>query len=85
MLTTPNSADSKWMPWECGYVDGLNGKAAVLPITNDGSDNYRGQEYLGVYPYVTRTGVSGTLYIRESVDVWCPFAVWLAGGKPTKH
>ena len=49
--TTKNSSESKWMPWELGYMDGEKSKAAILPVFNDESsntDNYQGQEYLGV-------------------------------------
>jgi hypothetical protein len=52
--TTENSSSSKWMPWELGYKDGHSGKCAILPISQHQSTNtYRGQEYLGIYPYVT--------------------------------
>jgi hypothetical protein len=48
--TSPNSPDSKWMPWELGYMDGHNGKAAILPILDRPGESVSGQEYLGVYP-----------------------------------
>lgn len=25
-VTTTNATNSKWMPWECGYFDGLDSK-----------------------------------------------------------
>ncbi len=50
--TSPNSPDSKWMPWELGYMDGHNGKAAIMPILDRVGDSTAGQEYLGVYPDV---------------------------------
>ncbi len=50
--TTPSSSDSKWMPWECGYMDGKRSRSAILPLTHTGISTYEGQEYLGVYPYV---------------------------------
>jgi hypothetical protein len=26
------SAESKWMPWELGFCDGLHGKVAIVPV-----------------------------------------------------
>lgn len=51
--TSERSSDSKWMPWELGYFDGLkNGKVGILPIVEPGNDSFYGQEYLGLYrPY----------------------------------
>ena len=51
-VSTQNSSNSKWCPWELGFVDGLKGRVAILPILNEESNRYKGQEYLGIYPYV---------------------------------
>lgn len=54
--TSENSPNSKWMPWELGYFDGKkNKKVAILPINKDNSsnENFEGQEYLGLYFYVS--------------------------------
>ena len=55
--TSENSKNSKWMPWELGYFDGIkNKRVAILPIKkedNKFNDNFKGQEYLGLYYYVT--------------------------------
>lgn len=55
--TSENSPSSKWMPWELGYFDGIKDKrVAILPIKkreNDFDENFKGQEYLGLYYYVT--------------------------------
>jgi hypothetical protein len=46
--TSPNS---KWMPWELGYFDGLRrGNVGILPIVQSTGKNFNGQEYLGLYP-----------------------------------
>lgn len=51
-LTTENASTSRWMPWECGYFDGLKEKVAILPLSKEDVGNqYYGQEYLGLYPY----------------------------------
>lgn len=57
-ISTSNSTSSKWCPWELGVSDGFNGKVCILPIMN--SSTFKGQEYLGLYPYLdyetTQTG-----------------------------
>jgi hypothetical protein len=55
-VATDNSSESVWMPWELGYVDGTKGKVAILPILQEvfAEEEYYGQEYLGIYPYVSR-------------------------------
>jgi hypothetical protein len=60
-----NAAASKWMPWELGYSDAFHGRVAILPIAPAGQvvQAYRGQEYLGIYPYVDEVG--GLLYINS--------------------
>ncbi len=56
--TTPSSSDSKWMPWECGYMDGKKNRVAILPLTESGQ-SYAGQEYLGIYPYIDEAPPDG--------------------------
>lgn len=53
MVSTPNSKDSKWIPWELGLGDGFNGyeNVIVLPVTNN-MDIWREQEYFEIYGYV---------------------------------
>jgi hypothetical protein len=47
-----NAPASKWMPWELGYFDGINGKVAILPIVKTNKASYLGTEYLGIYEYI---------------------------------
>jgi hypothetical protein len=86
--TTHSSSNSKWMPWECGFVDGRKGKSAILPVTQYATNDYQGQEYLGIYPYITeennKDGKS-TLYVNHSPSEYCTFREWLAGKTPTKR
>jgi len=52
-VTTSNIANSKWCPWELGYMDGKkNGRCAILPVVEAGGSVFSGQEYLGLYPYI---------------------------------
>lgn len=53
--TSESSPNSKWMPWELGYFDGLRqGRIAVLPLVAAEGAGFQGQEYLGLYPVVER-------------------------------
>ncbi|MCE4540783.1 toll/interleukin-1 receptor domain-containing protein [Pelomonas sp. P7] len=83
--TTQSSSGSKWMPWELGYMDGFNGRAAVLPIAKSNTQSYSGQEYLGIYPYVqedpNRKG-DKKLWIHRSPNTYVVFEDWLEGKDP---
>jgi hypothetical protein len=58
-ITTKNSSESKWMPWELGYFDGhRKGLVGILPVMNSENDSFNGQEYLGLYPKVERLPVA---------------------------
>lgn len=88
--TSENSPNSKWMPWELGYFDALKGKVAILPIVQqtDNSDNFRGQEYLGLYPYVVKSGAAGgamALWISDSPSKYTSLRKWLSGGVLVEH
>lgn len=88
---TPNSAESKWMPWECGYFDGKYGRSAILPLTDMPMNHYAGQEYLGVYPYVVEDPVTvngrqkRVLWVQTSPKEYCTLSAWLTGSQPTYH
>ena len=52
---TPQSPDSKWMPWELGYFDGFKPHFVwILPLVASYDSEFRGQEYLGLYPTVDK-------------------------------
>ena len=53
--TSPNTTNSRWMPWELGYFDGLRGgKVGILPVVSRMGETFVGQEYLGLYPRYER-------------------------------
>lgn len=86
---TTNSLESKWMPWELGYCDGKHGKVAIVPIADSptNSESYVGQEYLGLYPYVTKTAIKDDpqtfqLWINRSEQEYVQFTRWLEGVQP---
>lgn len=80
-VTTENAEDSKWMPWECGYFDGIKDKVAILPIKKHSSDNeYKGQEYLGLYPYCLKennTAHKPCLWIHKDKNNYLLYETWL--------
>lgn len=83
--TTDNSSSSKWMPWELGFKDGESGKAAILPLQDNRPDHFKGQEYLGIYPYVTQqinTINQEKLWVRWSSTCYVIFDDWLSGAQP---
>ena len=87
--TTKASTQSKWMPWECGYVDGKQERSAILPLTETAATGYKGQEYLGIYPYITENTIEGKntwiLWVHRSLNVYCTFDGWLKGQEPCEH
>ena len=75
-VTSANASSSKWMPWELGLMDGMKGKVAICPLTRDRyATEYQGQEYLGLYPYVTE--VATMLWINEDSKHYNRFERWL--------
>jgi len=48
---TPSASESAWMPWELGYFDALKpGYVWILPLVELSDSEFKGQEYLGLYP-----------------------------------
>ncbi|MEK3714047.1 TIR domain-containing protein [Paenibacillus sp. FSL R7-0333] len=90
--TSINTTNSKWMPWELGYFDGINGNVAIMPISElpQTSEQYNGQEYLGLYNYLTKDTIKNTsimtLWVHESSKSYIKIDSWLKGVQPTdKH
>ncbi|TFB13573.1 TIR domain-containing protein [Filobacillus milosensis] len=80
--TSEHSTESVWMPWELGYFDALKGKVAILPLTirSNSIDEYKGQEYLGLYEYAVRTGTS--IFIHSDEKNFVGFERWIKGVNP---
>ena len=74
-----NSPNSKWMPWELGYFDGYKAKGCVLPLVDQPtiSEDFKGTEFVGLYPYVVKTGDS--FYIHENSDNYMKLTRWING------
>lgn len=90
-VTTSNSSNSKWCPWELGYLDGKKGKSAIFPVLeiSTTTNDFTGTEFLGVYPYITKATISGTtketLCVHENATTYVLLKEWLEGHKPSKH
>lgn len=80
--TSDNSPDSKWMPWELGYFDAHKGSVAVLPIVDEGQE-FRGQEYLSLYPYIDKT--DKILWVNDGKGGYVNMKEWLGGKMPYKR
>ena len=91
-LATGNSANSKWCPWELGYFDGKSqtSRCCILPVLSNSATSYNGQEYLGLYPYLTYSKYTK----KDAYDFWVHeqnsskyivLSSWLKGEKPYNH
>lgn len=78
---SPNSGLSTWMPWELGYFDGTTGKIAILPIVAKDEREYKGNEYLGLYPYLDYVAPEGStepiFWVNRSFFVYADLDQWL--------
>ena len=53
--TSVNANVSKWMPWEIGFMDGYTPhRCAILPVSQVQKEDYKGKEYLSLYPYLKK-------------------------------
>ena len=60
MFVTPNSKDSRWVPWELGLADGEKGEypVALFPAaTTKGDQFWAEQEYLQLYSVIVWGGI----------------------------
>lgn len=73
-VATKNATNSKWMPWELGFFDGFKSEAiAILPLTENENDTYDGQEYLSLYPLVTKDKYSNgqsDVFVEDKPTQW---------------
>jgi hypothetical protein len=56
------------MPWELGYFDGFKPMFVwILPLVMDYDSEFKGQEYLGLYPTVDKlASIAGQLNLGFS-------------------
>lgn len=78
-----HSTQSRWMPWELGFFDGVKGLVGILPVFQYKQDVFKGEEYLGFYPYVDIATISNTstnnLWINAGVNEYADLARWVKG------
>jgi hypothetical protein len=65
VLVSSNAVESKWIPWELGYADGVKElrHIASIPISDD-FGHFQGNEYLQMYPQIKKSDQGN----------WCFFA-----------
>ena len=78
-ITSVSAVKSVWMPWELGYMDARTKRVAVAPIVGE-NDNFKGREYLGLYPYLDLT--SNNFYIHSDVVSFVRLDEWFKGKNP---
>lgn len=83
-VDTEAATESKWMPWELGYFDGFKPKhVSILPLTNNSTDKYKGQEYLSLYPVITQDhyqgGGSHDVFVESAGREWTTLRNFAAG------
>ncbi|KWU48657.1 toll/interleukin-1 receptor domain-containing protein [Pseudomonas palleroniana] len=70
-VATDNATNSKWMPWELGFFDGLkHDKVRILPVLLSANQRFDGQEYLSLYPVVSKEELevrSSTVDLRAAL------------------
>lgn len=80
-----HSTLSRWMPWELGFFDGLKGTVGILPVVQTSQSTFRGEEYLGLYPYADIATISNTtkknLWINRSSSEYADLAKWVRGSE----
>lgn len=81
VLATPNSHESRWIPWELGLGDGMRGipPNAVLPVTLTGEvAAWTAAEYFAVYPKIARIDLKWRVIDPRNGGSW-PLAQWVKG------
>ena len=78
VLLTENSKESKWVPWELGYADGVKklDNIAILPILRSQYGNFNGVEYMNLYPTISE----GKNNYRTEPAIFPPKDVGISGG-----
>jgi TIR domain len=61
VLLTENSKNSKWVPWELGWADGVKtfGDIAIFPVLRTVHGDFKGVEYMEIYPKIQEGNLEG--------------------------
>jgi len=85
LLTSPNSKESRWVPWELGVADGYKGldDIALFPAADSAFDmNWATWEYLGLYRRIAWGKMEGHpnelwMVLNHKKNTATPLAQWL--------
>ncbi|MFC7377731.1 toll/interleukin-1 receptor domain-containing protein [Brevundimonas sp. GCM10030266] len=88
LLVSPNSKESRWVPWELGVADGYKslGTIALLPSADDPYDRAWAEwEYLGLYHRIVWGEINGEpkplwMVLDHRANTATPLRRWLSGG-----
>ena len=63
-LATNKSIESKWCNWEIGFGDAHKyiNKIALFPLKEDEYTDWKGNEYLQIYPYIKESDYTSDYY-----------------------
>ncbi len=82
-IHSQHSKTSRWMPWELGFFDGFKGDVGVIPVTRNQEEDFKGEEYLNLYPYVDITDsdkiATTSLWINKSAGTYARLDRWAKG------
>lgn len=78
LFATPNSKESKWIPWELGLGDGFleYENVAILPVTYN-SSHWEEQEYYQIYGYIKKANSTDNSKIDWAIFFPKGNAYWL--------
>lgn len=87
LLTSKNSKDSRWVPWELGVADGYKGmdEIAIFPSADDAKDMaWASWEYLGLYRRIVWGRLEGYeepvwMVWNQKTDKATQLGKWLRG------
>lgn len=74
-VATEAASSSKWMPWELGYFDGFrSNQVAILPLVDSAKETFAGQEYLALYPLISKGSYADTggedVFVEDGTRKW---------------
>ncbi len=87
LLASPNSKESKWVPWELGIADGAKGLdcIALFPAADSPYEKaWASWEYLGLYRRIMWGKMQGRpkelwMVVDEKANAATPLSDWLSG------
>lgn len=83
VATSSNINQSKWAPWEMGFMDGARDRVATLPVLASASDTFSGQEYFSAYPAAQpdRTDAPTKIMVGLAGRTTQELRAWASGGR----